>query len=246
MNEVTDTVSPQYAIELQGLTRSFGAHKVLKGIDLQVNAGERLAVFGPNGAGKTTLIKIMATLIRPSSGTVLICGKSIHDRPELIRSRLGVMGHNTFLYDNLTVYDNLKFYGRMYGVKDLDNAVCEVIERVRLKSRLYDRVGTLSRGMQQRVSLARAIIHSPSILFLDEPETGLDPHAVSIMQGILDAPGTEHNTVLFTTHNMERGLELCDRLAILSGGRIVYQKPKKEIDTANFRSIYDSYTGTGT
>ena len=246
MNKVTDTVPSQYAIELQGLTKSFGVHHVLKGIDLQVSAGERLAIFGPNGAGKTTLIKLMATLIRPSSGTVLIHGKSIRDKPEQIRSLLGVMGHHTFLYDNLTVYDNLKFYGSMYGVNNLDRTVREVIARVELQSRLYDRVGTLSRGMQQRVSLARAIIHNPSILFLDEPETGLDPHAVSIMQEILNTPGIERNTVLFTTHNMERGLELCDRLAILSEGRIVYQKPKAEIDTANFKSVYDQYTGTGT
>jgi heme exporter protein A len=243
MSEVTDSVSSRYAIELQGLTKSFGAHHVLKGIDLKVSAGERLAIFGPNGAGKTTLIKIVATLIRPSAGTVLINGTSIRDKPEQIRSRLGVMGHHTFLYDNLTVYDNLKFYGSMYGVNNLDRTVREVIARVELESRLYDRVGTLSRGMQQRVSLARAIIHNPSILFLDEPETGLDPHAVSVMQGILDTPAIERNTVLFTTHNIERGLELCDRLAILSEGRIVYQKPKEEIDTANFKSVYNRYTG---
>jgi ABC-type multidrug transport system ATPase subunit len=243
MNEVTGPVSSTCAIELQGLTRSFGAHHVLRGIDLKVNTGERLAIFGPNGAGKTTLIKIIATIIRPSSGTVLINGTSIRDKPEQIRSRLGVMGHYTFLYDNLTVYDNLKFYGRMYGVNNLDRAVREVIARVELESRLYDRVGTLSRGMQQRVSLARAIIHSPSILFMDEPEAGLDPRAVSVMQGILDTSGNARNTVLFTTHNIERGLELCDRLAILSEGKIVYQGLKEEIDTANFKSVYDRYTG---
>jgi heme exporter protein A len=243
MNEVTDPVSSRCAIELQGLTKSFGAHHVLRGIDLKVSAGERLAIFGPNGAGKTTLIKIVATLIRPSSGTVLINGTSIRDKPEQIRSRLGVMGHQTFLYDNLTVYDNLKFYGSMYGVNNLDRTVREVIARVELESRLYDRVGTLSRGMQQRVSLARAIIHSPSILFLDEPEAGLDPHSVNILQGILNNSGNERSTVLFTSHNIERGLELCDRLAILSEGKIVYQGPKDELDAANFKLVYDRYTG---
>ena len=131
----------------------------------------------------------------------------------------------------------------MYEVTNLEQKIREVIARVELESRLYDRVGTLSRGMQQRVSLARAIIHNPSVLFLDEPEVGLDPRAVSIMQDILNSARIEGSTILLTTHNLERGLELCDQLAILNKGMIVYQKSKHEVNTANFKSIYDYYTG---
>ena len=242
MSEVMESAFPHFAIEVQGLTKSFGAHRVLRGIDLKVGRGERLAIFGPNGAGKTTLIKIMSTLIKPSSGTVLLNGIDINNQPAMIRSKLGVISHHTYLYDNLTIYDNLKFYGKMYEVRNLDQKIREVTALVELETRLYDRVGTLSRGMQQRVSLARAIIHSPSIMFLDEPEVGLDPHAVCIMQDILNASGTEDNTVLLTTHNFERGLEMCDRLVILNEGKIVYQGLKQELNTSNFKSIYDCYT----
>jgi heme exporter protein A len=243
MSEVTESDSSPCAIEVQGLTKSFGAHHALRGIDLKVSRGESLAIFGPNGAGKTTLIKVLSTVIKPSSGTVRINGNSIQDEPVLIRSQLGVVSHHTFLYDNLTIYDNLKFYGRMYGVNNLEQRIKEVVARVELGSRLNDRVGTLSRGMQQRISLSRAIIHSPTIMFLDEPEVGLDPRAVSMMQEILTAARNEGNTVLLTTHNLERGLELCDRLAILNEGKIVYQGLKEGMDTANFKSIYDCHTG---
>jgi heme exporter protein A len=246
MNKGTESAPPPFSIEVEGLARSFGAHHVLKGIDLKVSPGESLAIFGPNGAGKTTLIKILSTLMRPSSGTVRINGRSIQDEPVLIRRQLGVLSHHTFLYNNLTIYDNLKFYGRMYAVPDLEGKIREVISRVELESRLYNRISTLSRGMQQRVSLARAIIHSPVIMFLDEPEVGLDPHAVSIMREILTDTIHKGNTVLLTTHNLERGLELCDRVAILNEGRIVYQEPKQKIDIANFKAIYDRFTGLST
>ena len=233
-----------WTIEVQGLTKSFGAYHVLRGIDLKLKAGERVAVFGPNGAGKTTLIKIMSTLIKPSSGIVKINGENIHDKAMSVRGRLGVVGHHTFLYNNLTIYDNLKFYGRMYGVKDLEEKIYEVVARVELESRLHDRVGTLSRGMQQRISFARSIIHSPEIMFLDEPEVGLDQHAMCIMQDVLKSTGTGLETVLLTTHNLERGLEMCDRLTILHRGRIVYDEMKEGMDVMRFKEIYSHHTGT--
>lgn len=243
MNEIVRSVSLTSAIDIQGLNKSFGSHRVLRNIDLSVKNGERFAIFGPNGAGKTTLIKIMSTLMQPSTGRVRVNGIDIRDDPVKIRRQLGVVGHHTFLYDNLTVYDNLKFYGRMYGVTDLERRIREVINHVELEIRLYDRVSTLSRGMQQRVSLARAIIHKPSIMFLDEPEVGLDSRAVSIMRNILDGTENKGNTVFLATHNLERGMEICDRFAILNDGKFVYQALKQEIDTAKFKSTYDFYTG---
>ena len=243
MNEVSGSISSSSAIDLRGLNKSFGAHHVLRNINLDVKHGERFAVFGPNGAGKTTLIKIMSTLVQPTSGIVKINGFSIKEKPEKIRRQLGVVGHQTFLYDNLTIYDNLQFYGRMYGLVDLEQRIKQVINRVELDLRLHDKVSTLSRGMQQRVSIARAILHKPSILFLDEPEVGLDSRAVSILQGILNSMEDKIDTVFMATHNMERGMEMCHRFAILNKGEFVYQASKGELDILQLKSIYDNYTG---
>ena len=243
MNKAPESESATSVIDLKGLNKSFGVHHVLKDIDLNVNHGEKFAIFGPNGAGKTTLIKIMSTLMQPSSGSVKINGINVREKPELIRRQLGIVGHHTFLYDNLTVYDNLKFYGRMYGVVDLEQRIREVISRVELEIRLYDKVGTLSRGMQQRVSLARAIIHKPSIMFLDEPEVGLDSRAVDIMIDILNSNENRIDTVFLTTHNLDRGMEICDRFAILNRGEFVYHALKQDIDTFSFKSTYKNYTG---
>jgi len=238
--------STEWAIEARGLAKSFGNVRALEGIDLAVKRGARLTVFGPNGAGKTTLIKLLSTLSRPSAGKVLLEGLDIRKAPERSRSRLGVVSHSTFLYSNLTVSENLRFYGRMYGVTNLEQRIRDVISQVQLLPRLQDRVGTLSRGMQQRVAIARAVLHDPPVMLLDEPETGLDPHAVSIMRDVLEPFTSGERTVVMTTHNLERGLELADRVVILHKGRLVYQASRKEIDAASFRETYHRCTGAGT
>jgi len=243
MNE--ETMAPPCAIEVRGLARAFGEHRALRGIDLKVSRGEHLVIFGPNGAGKTTLVKILSTLVKPSAGSVWLDGIDISDKPAQIRRRIGLVSHQTFLYDDLTVYENLKFYGRMFDVPDLEAKIREVASWVQLESRLHDRAGTLSHGLQQRVSIARAVLHNPSILFLDEPEVGLDPHASSMVKDALVSINSGGRTVVMTTHNLERGLELGDRIIILDRGKVVYQAARHEVDTVNFRRIYDQYTGTG-
>jgi len=234
--------SPSWAIEALGLTKSFGDYHALRGIDLKVGRDEHLVIFGPNGAGKTTLVKILSTLVKPSAGSVRLDGIDIRDEPVPIRRKIGLVSHQTFLYDNLTVYENLEFYGKMYDVPDLEQHIHEVVSGVQLESRLYDRVGTLSRGLQQRASIARAVLHNPSILFLDEPEVGLDPHAVTMIRGVLDNINAGCRTVVMTTHNLERGLALGDRVIILNKGRIVYQAYKHEISTVDFQQVYDRCT----
>jgi len=235
----------KYAIEAKGLSKSFGGLFALKGIDLSVNEGECVALFGPNGAGKTTLIKVLTTLSRPANGKVLIAGEDIKKNAVAVRRRIGVVSHQTFLYDNLTAYENLKFYGKMYDVPDLEQRIVEVITKVGLESRLRDRVGIFSRGMQQRLSIARAILHDPPIMLLDEPETGLDEQARSTLSELLKTLVAGNRTVLLTTHNLEWGFGLADRLAILVKGKIVYEDSKQSLDLTTFRETYNRYVGVG-
>lgn len=240
-----DAAAATWAIEALGLEKSFGEHRALRGIDLRMSRGECLVIFGPNGAGKTTLLKILSTLVKPSAGSVWLDGIDIRDKPVQIRRKVSLVSHQTFLYDNLTVYENLKFYGKMYDVADLEKRIREVISWVQLESRLHDRVGTLSHGLQQRASIARAILHNPSILLLDEPEVGLDPQASAMIRDVLVSINAGSRTVVMTTHNLERGLELGDNVIILNRGKVVYQASRDEVDTVNFRQVYDQFTETG-
>jgi len=243
---VTENMSASSrAIEVSGLTKSFGERLALRGIDLQIGRGEHVVIFGPNGAGKTTLLKILATLLRPSSGHVWLDGINIRDKPAQIRRQISLVSHQTFLYDDLTVYENLKFYARMYDVPSLEQKISEVISWVHLESRQHERVSTLSHGLQQRVSIARAVLHNPSILLLDEPEVGLDPHASTVIRDLLGSLNTGSRTVLMTTHNLERGLDVGDRVIILDRGKVVYQALRHELGKANFQQIYEQYTDIG-
>lgn len=232
-----------WAIEAQDLTKSFGSQPALRGVDLKVSKGEFVTVLGPNGAGKTTLIKVLATLSRPSSGTIRIAGLDLRENPAQIRRHIGVVTHQTLLYDDLTAYENLKFYGKMYDIADLKEQIHDVTARVGLTPRLHDRVRTLSRGMQQRLSIARALIHNPSILLLDEPETGLDQHAMAMLEELLATVNPGERTVVVTTHNLERGLRMGNHVVILSRGRIAYEESKGPFDVVSLREIYYRCTG---
>ncbi len=234
--------SQAWAIEAQGLTKSFGNQRALRGIDLTVRWGESVVIFGPNGAGKTTLIKVLATIMNPSSGSVLVDGLSLKDSAEEVRRRIGVVTHQTFLYSNLTAYENLEFYCRMYDVSGRQERIHEVVARVGMTSRLYDRVGTLSRGMQQRLSIARSLLHKPVIMLLDEPETGLDQQAIEMVWDALQKEDEGKRTIILITHNLERGLEVGERLVILSQGRIVYQHSTRSLDVTDLKQAYEHST----
>jgi len=237
-------IQGNWAIEVKGITRRFGEKLVLRGIDLGIQHGEFLTILGPNGAGKTTFIKVLATLLRPSTGSVLVNGMDLRDSSMEIRRRIGVVGHQTYLYDELTVYENLKFYGTMYDVPNLEERIHELVIKVGLAPRLHDRVRTLSRGMQQRLSIARAIIHKPSIVLLDEPETGLDKNASEILVELLNALDSGKRTVIMATHNLERGLEMSDHIVILSKGKIAYKEAKQYLDLPSLKNAYYHHTET--
>ena len=232
-------------IQIRGLVKSFGHTFALNEIDLDVAQGQFLAIVGPNGAGKTTLLRILTTLLRPTSGSVNIDGLDLASRGGDIRRRIGFVSHQSLTYGTLTVEENLRFYGRLYDVDGPEERVNSLLHLVGLETRRHDAARTLSRGMQQRLSIARAIVHQPSLLLLDEPYTGLDQQAAEMLRTLLQTINAESRTVLMTTHNLERALELCDTVAILSSGRIVHETASEPLSTDRLREIYRTHVGEG-
>jgi heme exporter protein A len=229
-------------VEVHHLVKSFGPRAALAGVDLHVEAGEFVTLVGPNGAGKTTLLRTLATLTRPTSGTVHVAGLELTRAGEEVRRRIGFLSHRTLLYDDLTAEQNLHFYARMYDLDDGSARITGLLEQVGLTARRHDLVRTFSRGMQQRLAVARAVLHRPQVLFLDEPYTGLDPNAAQVLTHLLTRLAGEGCTVLLTTHNLERGLEVGGRIIVLAQGQVVYDAPRAEVDAAAFPQIYQRLT----
>ena len=227
------------AVEIKGLTKSFSGRLALKKVDLTIKDSEFLTVVGPNGAGKTTLLRVLAALSRPSSGDVTVSGFRLGKESTEIRRCIGYVPHQTLLYDELTAYENLKFYGTMYDVPNLQQRIHELAEKMALSTYLYVLIRTLSRGIQQRLSIMRALLHNPKILLLDEPETGLDQQARTMLGEVLDIG---NRTIIMSSHRLESGLELGDRIAILASGRIVFQESTDKLDTSSFSDIYARHT----
>ena len=238
MNEPSK--SPNIAIEAQKLSKSFDERQALRDVNLKIEAGEAVVIFGPNGAGKTTLLKILSSIMSPTSGSVLVGGLNIKEHPEEARAKIGVVGHNTYLYGNLTAFENLDFYRRLYGVAP--ERISKVAEIVGMQSRLQDRVSSLSRGMQQRFSIARAILHDPQVMLLDEPETGLDQEAINFLWTAIRSQAGGLRTLVFTTHSLERGLEVADRVLILSQGKIVHQIAAADLSPQSLKELYQQKT----
>lgn len=233
---------PQRAIEVVGLRKSFGSVSVLRGVDLDVLPGERVLVVGPNGSGKTTLIKVLATLLRPTAGYALVAGFDVVRQADAVRRCVGFVGHQTFLYGELTVAENLAFYARMYGVEDGGRAR-EMLALVGLSDRAARQTRTLSRGMQQRLALARVALHRPPVLLLDEPDASLDQQGVAVLDGMLRDSTSSGCAVLFTSHNLQRGLDMATRVAVLSKGRIVFQAPREQLNAEDFEEAYRRHIG---
>ena len=230
-------------IKLDRVTKRFGALLALQGIDLQLESGKCLGLVGPNGAGKTTLLKVLSTLTVPSSGTVTIAGLDASRAPERIRPLLGVLSHRTFLYGHLTAFENLHFYGRMLGVVQLGERIRDVLETVGLASVGRQLVRTYSRGMQQRLAIARVILHRPRLLLLDEPYNALDGQAVARVQELLRRLTGEGHTVVVSTHDLARGFELCDEIAIQRRGRIVDRVATSGNTHSSFSQLYNHHVG---
>ena len=230
-------------VQLARVTKRFGASLALQGIDLQLESGKCLGLVGPNGAGKTTLLKILSTLTVPSSGKVTISGLDAARAAERIRPLLGVLSHRTFLYGHLTAFENLHFYGRMLGVVRIGERIAEVLETVGLAGLGRQLVRTYSRGMQQRLAIARAILHRPRLLLLDEPYNALDRQAVARVQELLRQLKSEGHTVVISTHDLPRGFELCDEIVIQRRGRIVDRIATSGNTYSSFSERYSRHVG---
>jgi ABC-type multidrug transport system ATPase subunit len=218
------------------ITKSFGRFQVLNGINLTIKQGERYILFGSNGAGKTTLVKILSTILPADSGELTLFGKKIERRERDIKAMIGFMSHEPYLYNELSAWENLNFYANLYSVKDKKKRVESLLKEVGLYHRSHDRIGSFSRGMKQRLSLARTILHDPDIIFLDEPYTGLDLRAQEILNDLIVRLNQKGKTFFFITHDIGKGFEIANRSGILSKGQIVY-----EVEGAEKKNFPEKY-----
>ncbi len=230
--------SPDPAIQATGIHKAFGVVQALRGISFSLDAGDFLTIFGPNGAGKTTLIKILTGLTSASGGTAKVAGFEVGNGDSRLRREIGVIAHATCLYADLSALENLVFYANMYNLENPEDRAIEAIKEVGLEGRMHDRIGTFSRGMQQRISIARAVIHDPSILFLDEPFTGLDPHGSRVLKEYLHSLHTKKRTIIMTTHDLSCGMEMGDKVAVQMKGRFALFENKDNLDTGGFEELY--------
>ena len=237
------TVQSDAAVEVRGLVKAFGTRRVLRGIDLRVRQGEFMTLFGPNGAGKSTLLKVLATLSRPTSGSAHVAGRDVRSEATEVRRLIGVVPHESLLYEDLTPRENLRFYARMYDVPRAGQRIQEVVEMVGLSGRMDDRVGTLSRGMQQRLSIARALLHDPPLLLLDEPHTGLDQQALTTLRDVLCDALKRGRTIVMSTHSLDEGVRLGTHAAIMVRGRIAYEERAETFDAQALAREYERCTG---
>lgn len=225
-------------ITVTKLVKRFGLKTILRGVDFEVQPGEFVALLGPNGAGKTTFLRILASLSRPSLGEVNIAGFKLPEDSAQVRARLGVVSHLPLLYGDLTAEENLRFYARMYGITNSQLRITEVLEMVGLESRRRDLVRTYSRGMQQRLAIGRAVLHDPEIMLFDEPYTGLDQDASSMLDVVLKTVAAQGRTVVMTSHDLVRAEELATRFDILSRGIIAASATRRQLKKSNLLSFY--------
>jgi heme exporter protein A len=226
------------AIRVERLVKSFDARPALRGLSFRVQPGAMLTIFGPNGAGKTTLLRILATLARPTSGSVEVAGFDAVREAQEVRQRVGYVGHQPHLYEELTARENLLFVARMYGLRDGATRADALLERVGLRAKAGERVRTFSRGQAQRLALARAALHEPELLLLDEPDTGLDEEALALLEGLLAERRARGQTTALTTHHLERGLRWASDALTLVSGRVTFSGPAAGLSVEMVRARY--------
>ena len=230
------------ALDSKEIEKKFGYSFAVRNVTLRVRRGESVVLFGSNGAGKTTFLKMAAGLMRPTRGSLSIEGFDIGKQADEARRRIGFLSHNTFVYKDLSPLENLKFFCRLYGVPDSEERLIDLLDRVGLRGRASEPVRAFSRGLQQRVGIARALLHDPSVILLDEPYTGLDAKAAQTLNGMLDEALAAGKTIVLTTHDLDQGLRAATRALILDRGNVVYDGSAKD---AAVREAYLRYIQQG-
>ena len=235
---------PPAAICVRDVSKVFGARRAVDGLSFDVPQGAFLSVFGPNGAGKTTLLRIIATLARPTSGSVRVNGIDILENPDVARAHLGMISHSPMLYADLSAQENLVLAARLYGVQDPVSRAGELLEAVELSHRRLDTVRTFSRGMTQRLAIARALVHNPSVVLLDEPYSGLDPHAVEIFDQLIGRVRAGR-TFVMVSHDLQKGFSACTHALVMARGRCVSFSERDSLDFVQFAQLYRDTVGQG-
>lgn len=237
-------MSASSLIQTHDLVKAFGLAPVLRKLNFSIERGECVALLGPNGSGKSTLLRLLAGLSKPTSGTISVGGWELPREAAAVRAQIGMVSHKPLLYENLTGRENLRFFARLYNLSlsERERRIDTLLERVGLTRRSGDLVRTYSRGMQQRLSIARALLHNPEVLLLDEPYTGLDQAASAILDEITLETKANGRTILMSTHEMERAARLSSRVIILARGLIGYDAPTNGLDTLSLAGRYAEVT----
>ena len=227
----------------RSLKRRFGAVRALDDLSLSVEPGQFLSIFGPNGAGKTSLLRVLSGSLRPDAGTLHWRGEPLDPNEPQWRATIGVLSHRSFLYDGLSLRENLRFFGRLYGIPGLDRRIESRLGDFGLEPHAEKRVGELSRGLTQRAALARALLHDPQVVLLDEPYTGLDTHAAAELGAVLGELRTGARTVVMVTHDLVQGARLADRIAILGAGKLLLHTDEFPRDASALQALYHRTVG---
>ena len=233
-------------INVKSVSKAFDTRNVLRDIAVDINTGQAVLICGINGAGKTTLLRIIAGLLQPDIGSVELCGYNIRKDPEKAKSQFGMISHKSMVYPELTVLENLSFFATLYGVKDSDNHITELLQDVGLLSYRYDTASILSRGLLQRLAIARALVHQPVLLLADEPFTGLDAKACHHLITVLNEFTNNGGTIVMTTHDIDIGLQCCNRVVVLDKSNLIFDASTSDIDKERFLKDYISYARSAT
>jgi len=235
-------------IEMRALVKTYDLLIVLRKLDLKIERGEFVALLGPNGSGKSTLLRLLSGLSKPTSGTIFIGGWELPREAAAVRAQIGMVSHRALLYENLTARENLQFFARLYNLpqQDIDAQIRLLLERVGLAKRGDSLVRTFSRGMQQRLSIARALLNNPAVLLMDEPYTGLDQDAAQVLDGLLTQAYADGRTILMTSHDLDRAARLASRVLILSRGNIGYDAPASALNGQQLSERYSEITSLAT
>lgn len=240
----TNSQAGPAVVEVAELTRAFGSRVAVGGVTFSLGAGECLALFGPNGAGKTTLLRVLAGLLKPTAGSARVSGIPLPGG-SAARSRVGLISHHTMLYNALSPRENVSFAARLYGIRDPRERVDAVLQTMSMLERAETPVRSLSRGMQQRVSIARAMVHSPQLVLADEPYSGLDDSGARALTSLLRELLSAGTSIIIVTHNLPEGLSLATHAAVMHGGKFIRYDTTDRIDASTYSTVYREALASG-